>query len=108
LDYNKSNKSDGSDHEEYLKSDDEDSFFGNDFKTKKQSLKDIKNLPEKLFVAIECLLDDINEKVRLAAAITIFTVERYKKTPKAKEKVLFCFLRNKPFLTTQILRPSQF
>ena len=82
---------DGSDHEEYLKSDDEDSFFGNDFKTKKQSLKDVKNLPEKLFVAIECLLDDINEKVRLAAAITIFTVERNKKTPKAKEKVFFFF-----------------
>ena len=49
-------------------------------------MKDVKSLPEKLFVAIECLLDDTNDKVRLAAAITIYTVERNKKAPKAKEK----------------------
>lgn len=38
-------------------------------------------------MAVECLLDDTNDKVRLAAAITIFTVERNKTEHKAKQKV---------------------
>ena len=33
-------------------------------------------LPEKLFVALQCCLDDKHEKVRMAAAIALFTLER--------------------------------
>ena len=54
----------------------------------KHYANEFKYLPEKLFVAIECLLNDTNEKVRLAAAITIFTVKRSKEAPEAKQKVI--------------------
>ena len=78
-----------SDNEEYLKIEENEEIFDDDnnMSPKRHTLKDVKTLPEKLFIAIDCLLDDTNDKVRLAAAITIFTVERNKKAPKAKEKV---------------------
>ncbi len=53
----------------------------------KINTKENSGLPEKLFVAIECLLDDSNEKVRLAASITLFTVSRAKTSSSAKDKV---------------------
>ena len=33
-------------------------------------------LPERLFVALECLLDDTVEKIRKAAAITLYSLSR--------------------------------
>lgn len=33
-------------------------------------------IPEKLFVALECLLDDPVDKVKTAAAITLYTLNR--------------------------------
>lgn len=35
-----------------------------------------RTLPEKLFVALECLLDDPVEKVKTAAAITLYSLNR--------------------------------
>ncbi|KAL4231204.1 HEAT repeat-containing protein 4 [Mactra antiquata] len=35
-----------------------------------------RDLPEKLFVALECLLDDPVEKIRTAAAITLYSLDR--------------------------------
>jgi len=35
-----------------------------------------KTIPEKLFVALECLLDDPVEKVKTAAAITLYSLNR--------------------------------
>ena len=65
-----------------------ENFGENDTKNYASNLK---TLPEKLFVAIECLLNDTNEKVRLAAAITLFTVKRNKEVPESKEKVCSIF-----------------
>ena len=36
----------------------------------------VKLLPEELFVALECCLDDQNDQVKRAAAITLYTLER--------------------------------
>ena len=36
----------------------------------------IKLLPENLFVALECCLDDAHEQVSLAAAIALYSLER--------------------------------
>ena len=36
----------------------------------------MKLLPEELFVALECCLDDANDQVTRAAAITLYTLER--------------------------------
>ena len=36
----------------------------------------IKLLPENLFVALECCLDDPHEQVALAAAIALYSLER--------------------------------
>eukprot|EP00105_Crassostrea_gigas_P033364 XP_011456724.1 PREDICTED: HEAT repeat-containing protein 4 isoform X2 [Crassostrea gigas] len=40
------------------------------------SLAPLQELPEKLFVALECLLDDKVDRVKLAAAITLFSLNR--------------------------------
>ncbi|KAK2176194.1 hypothetical protein NP493_676g00001 [Ridgeia piscesae] len=42
----------------------------------------VKLLPEELFVALECCLDDQNDQVKRAAAITLYTLER--PVPKAE------------------------
>lgn len=35
-----------------------------------------RNIPEKLYVALECLLEDSNDRVRCAAAITLYSLNR--------------------------------
>ena len=35
-----------------------------------------KNIPEKIFVALECLLEDSNDRVRCAAAISLYSLNR--------------------------------
>lgn len=40
------------------------------------SLAPIQELPEKLFVALDCLLDDKVDRVKLAAAITLYSLNR--------------------------------
>ena len=37
---------------------------------------EVKLLPEELFVALECCLDDLSDQVKRAAAITLYTLER--------------------------------
>ena len=38
--------------------------------------EDVEVVPERLFVALECLLDDPVDKVRKAAAITLYSLSR--------------------------------
>ena len=45
--------------------------------------KDKSVLPEKIFLALDCLLDDEHEKVRLASAITLHSLKRPSKKAEA-------------------------
>ncbi|XP_005089099.1 HEAT repeat-containing protein 4 isoform X2 [Aplysia californica] len=45
----------------------------------------VKELPEKIFVALECLLDDSHDQVKKAAAITLYSLDR--PSEKAKEQL---------------------
>ena len=65
-------------------------------------------LPERLFVALECLLDDQVEKVRKAAAITLYSLSRpsekvtkYRKIPKHLDTRKICC--NHPKILTKWL-----
>jgi hypothetical protein len=40
------------------------------------SLNVVQELPKKIFVAMECLLDDKVERVKLAAAITLYSLNK--------------------------------
>ena len=65
-------------------------------------ISEVKNLPEKLFVAIECLLNDTNMKVKLAAAITLYPAKRNSNLMSSKEKV-FRLIKFRFFLLASIL-----
>ena len=53
----------------------------------------IKLLPENLFVALECCLDDAHEQVSLAAAIALYSLERpVKKVPAVTDIGIFSVL----------------
>ncbi|XP_060595214.1 HEAT repeat-containing protein 4-like isoform X6 [Ruditapes philippinarum] len=49
------------------------------------------NLPEKLFVALECLLEDPVEKVKTAAAITLYSLNR---PSKPAEEILYSAMQS--------------
>ena len=51
---------------------------------------EVKLLPEELFVALECCLDDLSDQVKRAAAITLYTLER------PIPKVIFQLLQSHP------------
>lgn len=42
----------------------------------KDKVNYVKLLPENLFVALNCCLDDLNDRVAMAAAIALYTLER--------------------------------
>ena len=53
-----------------------DFFSGISLESQTEHVDYVKLLPENLFLAVECCLDDKHERVALAAAIALYTLER--------------------------------
>lgn len=51
------------------------------------------NIPEKIFVALECLLEDSNDRVRCAAAISLYSLNR-PCDQVSRNSILYNFLGN--------------